>query len=322
MNKGSQQSNPPLLEVHELSLSYRHQENAIDRVSFKLEAGKTLGLVGASGAGKSSIARAILQLLKPDAGAILLNGQNISSMDQVSLREARRRMQIVFQEPSSSLSPRRTVQQILLEPLRHFAIGDSDSRQNKIRQTLQTVGLDEEVLSRYPHQFSTGQQQRIAIARALITNPDLLIADEAVSALDVSIQAQILQLIQSLQQERGIAFLFISHDLAVIRQIADDVAVMYRGQLLEYAPANTFFSQPAHPYSKALLSFAGFNAPPEFPARQRPAEQLSACVYADLCTEKIPVCDQLEPEFHKIHHKNASHCVKCHHYDEKFTNDT
>jgi oligopeptide/dipeptide ABC transporter ATP-binding protein len=322
MNKNSQQSNTALLEVRELSLSFRHQKNAIDHVSFKLEAGKTLGLVGASGAGKSSIARAILHLLKPDTGAILFNGQDISNMDQRKLREVRRRMQIVFQEPSSSLSPRRTVQQTLLEPLRHFALGDSDYRQRKIRQTLQTVGLGEDVLQRYPHQFSTGQQQRIAIARALITNPDLLIADEIVSALDVSIQAQILQLIQSLQQERGIAFLFISHDLAVIRQIADNVAVMYCGQLLENAPANSFFSQPAHPYSKALLSFANFNSPTEFAPGQGPADHMSACIYSDRCAEKMPVCDQLKPEFHKIRHKNASHCVKCHLYDEKKTNDT
>jgi len=322
MNNKVQQSNIPLLEVHELSLSYRHQANAINRVSFKLEAGKTLGLVGASGAGKSSIARAILHLIRPDSGAILLNGQNISNMDQGELGEARRRIQIVFQEPSSSLSPRRTVQQTLLEPLRHFAIGDKNYRQNKIRQTLQTVGLDEDVLLRYPHQFSTGQQQRIAIARALITNPDLLIADEAVSALDVSIQAQILQLIQSLQQEHGIAFLFISHDLAVIRQIADNVAVMYRGQLLEHAPANIFFSQPAHPYSKALLSFASFNAPPQFNALQGTADPLSACSYADRCAEKMPVCDRLEPGNHKIRHKSGPHCVKCHLYDEKNTNET
>ena len=322
MNKNSQQSNTALLEVRELSLSFRHQKNAIDHVSFKLEAGKTLGLVGASGAGKSSIARAILHLLKPDKGAILFNGQDISNMDQRKLREVRRRMQIVFQEPSSSLSPRRTVQQTLLEPLRHFALGDSDYRQRKIRQTLQTVGLGEDVLQRYPHQFSTGQQQRIAIARALITNPDLLIADEIVSALDVSIQAQILQLIQSLQQERGIAFLFISHDLAVIRQIADNVAVMYCGQLLENAPANSFFSQPAHPYSKALLSFANFNSPTELAPGQGPVDRMSACIYADRCTEKMPVCDQLEPAFHKIRHKNASYCVKCHLYDEKKTNDT
>jgi len=186
MQTGSKQPRAPLLEVQALSLSFPNQEHAVDRVTFKLVSGKTLGLVGASGAGKSSIARAILCLIKPDAGKILLRGENIFSMDPGQLKEARRRIQIVFQEPSASLSPRRTVAQTLLEPLRHFAIGDAAYKQDKVRRTLKTVGLDPDVLQRYPHQFSAGQQQRIAIARALVTNPDLLIADEAVSALDVS----------------------------------------------------------------------------------------------------------------------------------------
>jgi len=316
MQTDSNQPRTPLLEVQALSLSFPNQEYAVDRVTFKLTAGKTLGLVGASGAGKSSIARAILRLIKPDAGNILLQGENIFSMGPGQLKEARRRIQIIFQEPSASLSPRRTVAQTLLEPLRHFAIGDTAYKQDKIRQTLTTVGLDQDVMLRYPHQLSAGQQQRIAIARALVTNPDLLIADEAVSALDVSVQAQILQLIQSLQKEHDIAFLFISHDLAVIRQIADEVAVMYRGQLLEHAPADTFFSHPAHPYSSALLSFANFGPPPQLPAGEVSTDHSSACVYADMCTEKMPVCEQLEPEYHKIRHKMQQHCVKCHLYKE------
>lgn len=318
---GSRDSTPPLLEVRELSLSFRNQEKAVDRVSFKLSTGRTLGLVGASGAGKSTIARAILRLLEPDTGEILFAGNNLFEMDRSQLKEARRRIQIVFQEPSASLSPRRTVAQTLLEPLRHFGIGDSKSRQETIRQTLQTVGLDQAVLQRYPHQFSSGQQQRIAIARALVTRPDLLIADEAVSALDVSIQAQILQLIQSLQKEHGIAFLFISHDLAVIRQIADEVAVMYHGQLLEHTTADAFFNQPAHPYSRALLSFASFDTPPQRPARVDPVEPSSACIYAARCADKMPVCERLEPQYHKIQHKEGALCVKCHLYDEKNTND-
>ncbi len=314
------QSSLPLLRVHQLSLSFHNQQHAVDRVTFNLAGGKILGLVGASGAGKSSIARAILRLLEPDAGSILLNGENIFNMGPGQLKEARRRIQIVFQEPSASLSPRRTVAQTLLEPLRHFDIGDTDYRQKKIRQTLQTVGLSHDVLPRYPHQFSSGQQQRIAIARALVSNPELLIADEAVSALDVSVQAQILQLIQSLQKEYGIAFLFISHDLAVIRQIADEVAVMYRGQLLEHSPADTFFSRPAHPYSKALLSYARFESTPGLPSSGEPGDRSSACVYADRCTVKITACEQLEPEYHKIQHKEGPHCVKCHLYDEARSN--
>ncbi len=322
MEKNSQGSIPPLLEVQKLSLSFRNQENAIDDVSFKLTAGKTLGLVGASGAGKSSIARAILRLLEPSAGNILIDGNNVLDMDRAQLKEARRRVQIVFQEPSASLSPRRTVAQTLLEPLRHFAIGDRQSRQDTIRQTLQTVGLDPGVLQRYPHQFSSGQQQRIAIARALVTRPDLVIADEAVSALDVSIQAQILKLIQSLQKEHGITFLFISHDLAVIRQIADEVAVMYRGQLLEHSPADTFFSGPAHPYSKALLSFASLDTPSQLPVTQAPVRHASACIYVARCSEKMPVCERFRPENHKIQNKEYLHCVKCHLYEEKHTDET
>lgn len=315
-------SNPPLLEIRELSLSFRNQENAVDHVSFKLAAGKTLGLVGASGAGKSSIARAILRLVEPQTGDILFAGNSIYNMDRGQLRETRRRIQMIFQEPATSLSPRRTVAQTLLEPLRHFAIGDSQYRQDAIRQTLHTVGLEQDILHRYPHQFSSGQQQRIAIARALVTKPDLLIADEAVSALDVSIQAQILQLIQALQKEHGIAFLFISHDLAVIRQIADEVAVMYHGQLLEHSPADTFFSQPAHPYSKVLLSFASFDPPAQLPVSRGSDAHHAACVYATSCKDKMPVCERLESAYHKIWHKDVALCVKCHLYDEKNPDDT
>jgi len=325
---------PPLLDVRGLSLSYHKQEQvAAERVSFCIEGGKTLGLVGASGSGKSSIARAIVRLLEPDSGEILFKGENICQMDAHQLMAARQRIQLIFQEPSASLSPRRSVEATLLEPLQHFAIGDTRSRHEKIRQTLHTVGLDRDVLQRYPHQFSTGQQQRIAIARALVTNPELLIADEAVSSLDVSIQAQILQLIQTLQREHGITFLFISHDLAVIRQIADNIAVMYRGQLLEQSPADTFFSKPAHPYSRALLSFARAKGPLSaaggswrLDRGRSSTDNTSACLFAHNCPDKLPVCERLEPADHDIQHKNqhalGSHCVKCHLYDEVKTNET
>ncbi len=334
MNTLNQKTRPPLLEVRNLSLSFHKRELiAIDRVSFSIAKGKTLGLVGASGAGKSSIARAIMRLVKPDSGEILFKGQNIYQMDSRQLMTVRQRMQLVFQEPSASLSPRRSVEQTLLEPMQHFGIGDNSYRQGKIRKTLQTVGLDQDVLQRYPHQFSSGQQQRIAIARALVTNPELLIADEAVSSLDVSVQAQILQLIQSLQKERGITFLFISHDLAVIRQIADDIAVTYRGQLLEQAPADIFFSEPCHPYSRALLSFAS-NKPLlneagdgwRLERGRTTADSSSLCVFAPNCAEKTSVCERLEPAKHDVQHKNQHpsglHCVKCHLYDELHAHDT
>lgn len=247
----------PLLELRKLTLRFKQQQQvAVDQVSFSINAGSTLGLAGASGAGKSSIARAIMGLIKPDSGEIFFKGEDILQMNARQLAATRQRIQIIFQNPTASLSPRRSIEQTLLEPLKHFAIGDDNSRQEKIRRILATVGLNADVLQRYPHQFSSGQQQRIAVARALVTDPELLIADEAVSALDVSVQAQILQLFQNLQKERGIAFLFISHDLAVIRQIAHQVAIIYRGQLLEHTSADSFFGGPAHAYSKSLLDSA------------------------------------------------------------------
>ena len=199
MSTPRQHSEQVLLEVRDLSLSFhQHKQLAVDRVNFSIKTGKTLGLVGASGAGKSSIARAILRLANTDSGEIIFKGKNILEMDSKQLMTTRQQIQLVFQNPFASLSPRRTVEQTLLEPLQHFAIGNSNSRLERISQIITTVGLESSALRRYPHQFSSGQQQRIAIARALVTNPDLLIADEAVSSLDVSIQAQILQLIQTL----------------------------------------------------------------------------------------------------------------------------
>ncbi len=328
-----QKARTPLLEIRDLSLSFHQQTQlAIDRVSLNITAGSTLGLVGASGAGKSSIARAVLRLNKPHSGDILFKGASLDRMDPEALKATRQRIQLIFQEPSGSLSPRRTVEQTLLEPLQHFALGDAVYRNRKIRETLHIVGLDQSALQRYPHQFSSGQQQRIAIARALVTGPELLIADEAVSALDVSIQAQILQLIQTLQNDLGITFLFISHDLAVIRQIADDVAVMYQGQLLEQAPADQFFSEPAHPYSKALLSFARGETPVNFlddkwhlERSRNSTSTRSSCVFKGFCAEKMPVCEQFEPLIYDMRTKNqhfsGSHCVKCHLYNEVKTDD-
>ena len=334
MKESNRNSSLPLLEVRDLSLSFQKQEQiAVDRVSFNIRAGKTFGLVGASGAGKSSVARAIMRLLVPDEGKVLFRGENIYEMDQKHLATSRRRIQLVFQDPSASLSPKRTVEQSLLEPLEHFSIGDTNYRQDKIRQILGTVGLHKEALHRYPHQFSSGQQQRIAIARALVTEPDLLIADEPVSSLDVSIQAQILQLIQTLQKDHGITFLFITHDLAVIRQLADDIGVMYRGQMLEQAPADVFFSHPAHPYSKALLSFASDSIPGNVTADKwlldrgrTKAEEPDSCVFTRNCADKMAVCETREPALqhipHKNHHASAPHCVKCHLYEEAHNNET
>ena len=334
MNGSKQQSITPLIEVRDLCMSFpRHRQLAIDRVSFNIHPGRTMGLVGSSGAGKSSIARVIMHLVKPRSGDVRFKGKSIFEMDARQLKKYRQSIQMVFQDPSASLSPKRTIEASLLEPLVHFKIGNRSEQQAKIRRTLNTVGLHEDVLTRYPHQFSSGQQQRIAIARALVTGPELLIADEAVSSLDVSIQAQILELLQILKTDLGITLLFISHDLAVVNQLADELAVMYRGQLLEQCPYEQFFKRPAHPYSQALLSFAGPNALKadsiddwRLQSGREASNTASPCIFADHCPKQMTICHQLEPGVFQVQYENqdtlSAHCVKCHLYDEAQTDET
>jgi len=325
----------PLLDVRNLSVSFgRARQIAVDNVSFCLSKKETLGLVGSSGAGKSSVARSIAGLETPESGEILYNGIHKVNMTRLQLMETRQKVQIIFQEPSASLSPKRNIKQILLEPMVHFAIGDLLSRARTISRVLNTVGLDTDILHRYPHQFSTGQQQRIAIARALVCEPELLIADEAVSALDVSVQAQILQLLKDLQQQKGIALLFVSHDLGVIRQMADRVAVMYQGQILEQADADIFFSQPAHPYSRALLNIAKGGQDQTLPQKlirlghgRSQLEPTDGCLYAGNCPDKMPLCESKSPKNYNIGNYNLGNntCeqrVRCHLYDEAINNET
>jgi oligopeptide/dipeptide ABC transporter ATP-binding protein len=332
MNGLNHQDTRGLLEIRDLTLHFPGQQRpAVQRVSFSIPPGRTLGLVGGSGAGKSSIARLVTRLLKADSGEILYRGNDITKMDTRQLLTYRQNVQIVFQEPSASLSPRRTVQQTLLEPLNHFVIGDAEHRRQRIGETLSTVGLDDTTLQRYPHQLSSGQQQRVAIARALVSGPELVIADEAVSSLDVSVQAQILQLIRSLQDERGIAFLFISHDLGVIRQIADQVGVMFRGHLVEHAPAESFFKQPAHPYSRSLLSCArndlqlASHDQWQLESGVEIGDDPATCVFLRDCPLRLAVCERDEPNEHCIEtekpHDVPAHCVKCHLYDETDSNE-
>lgn len=332
MNSHSQQSTQALLEVKDLSLCFPGQQRpAVQQVNFSIPPGSTLGLVGGSGAGKSSVARLIMRLLGTDTGEILYRGKDLLKMDTRQLLAYRQKIQIVFQEPSASLSPRRTVGQSLLEPLNHFAIGDTAHRQDKIRETLAVVGLHDTTLKRYPHQLSSGQQQRVAIARALVSDPELVIADEAVSSLDVSVQAQILQLVRNLQREHGIAFLFISHDLGVIKQIADQVGVMYRGHLLECSPASSFFKLPAHPYSRGLLSFARNDSTMalhdqwQLDRGVEMGDDPATCVFLQNCPERLTACEQFEPGVHCIGpekpHDLPAHYVKCHLYDETNSNE-
>jgi peptide/nickel transport system ATP-binding protein/oligopeptide transport system ATP-binding protein len=230
------------------------QVKAVDGVSFEIQPGKTLGLVGESGCGKSTLGRAILRLHEPTAGQVLLNGEDITAMSEAQLLPCRRHMQIIFQDPHASLSPRRTVAQSIREPLDVHRVGTRAGRARRVEELLDIVGLSKSVQDRYPHEFSGGQRQRIGIARALALNPSLIVADEPVSALDVSVQGQVLNLIARLQREHGISFLFISHDLAVIQNVSDDVAVMHLGRIVEMAPATELYKNPKHPYTKALLS--------------------------------------------------------------------
>ncbi|OSI21478.1 peptide ABC transporter substrate-binding protein [Bradyrhizobium canariense] len=227
---------------------------AVDGVSFSLDAGKTLALVGESGCGKSTVSRLVLRLIEPDAGTIRFEGRDLLSLDAGALRAFRREAQIIFQDPYASLNPRMTVGQILTEPLALHNLVPPARRRERVEEILRLVGLEPRLARRYPHEFSGGQRQRIAIARALAVEPKLIICDEPVSALDVSIRSQILNLLRELQDRLGLAYIFVSHDLAVVKHIADHVAVMNLGQIVETAAADALFAAPRHPYSRALLS--------------------------------------------------------------------
>ena len=227
---------------------------AVDDVSFEVRAGETLGLVGESGSGKTTTGYCVLQLLKPTSGSVVFDGQDLTTMNKKGLRHVRRDLQVVFQDPYASLNPRMTVGDIVSEPLLVHDIGDRRSRRRSAEQLLEVVGFNPEFINRYPHEFSGGQRQRIGIARALALNPSLIVCDEPVSALDVSIQAQILNLLKDLQREFGLAYLFIAHDLAVVRTMSDRIAVMNKGKIVEIGPAEEVYTNPQDPYSQALLA--------------------------------------------------------------------
>jgi peptide/nickel transport system ATP-binding protein len=258
------QSGEPLLAVRDLVKHFplrhgvlgrgRELVRAVDGISFEILAGETLGLVGESGSGKSTTARLLARLLEPTSGQIVYAGRDITNWSQRRLRPLRAEMQMIFQDPYSSLNPRRTVGTIIGEPLRTLGLADKAARRARVREVMDRVGLNPEHYNRYPHEFSGGQRQRIGIARAIAQHPTLIVADEPVSALDVSIQAQVLNLLQDLRDELGLTLVFISHDLAVVRHICDRIAVMHQGKIVELAEADRLYSRPTHSYTRTLLA--------------------------------------------------------------------
>ncbi|RSK26466.1 dipeptide ABC transporter ATP-binding protein [Bacillus sp. HMF5848] len=292
---------------------------AVDGVNFTLNRGETLGIVGESGCGKSTAGRTIIRLYDPTEGSIFFKGQDISKMNESELRSTvRKNIQMIFQDPFASLNPRKTLRSIIREPLDTHNIGLKKERDEKVEQLLERVGLDRSFVNRYPHEFSGGQRQRIGIARALALNPEIIIADEAVSALDVSIQAQIINLMQDLQKEFGLAYMFISHDLSVVRHISDRVGVMYLGRMMELASKPELFAEPLHPYTQALLSAVPVPRKKGAVRRERivltgdlpsPANPPSGCVFHTRCPLATDICKQAVPEFREV---KPEHFVACH----------
>ena len=291
---------------------------AVDDVSFTIYEGETLGLVGESGCGKSTCGRAVLRLYDPTAGSIRLNGQEIADAGQGSLRKLRPAMQMVFQDPQASLNPRMTVRDIIGEPLVSFGIASGKQIDERVADLLKLVRLNPDYIGRYPHEFSGGQRQRIGIARALAMNPSFIVCDEPISALDVSIQAQVVNLLEELQAEFGLTYLFIAHDLSMVRHISDRVAVMYLGIIVELTDRNELYRNPLHPYTQALLSAIPIADPVFSAARHRqvlegdvpsPVNPPSGCRFRTRCPIAGPICAEKQPEWREV---GPNHYVACH----------
>jgi len=292
--------------------------HAVDGVSFDIKRGETLGLVGESGCGKTTTGRAILQLYKPTAGYVFFNDTDLTTLKDEEIRFMRREMQMIFQDPYASLNPRMTVMEIVGEPLVVHGIASGKQIQEKVEQLLEVVKLNPAFASRYPHEFSGGQRQRIGVARALALQPSFIVCDEPISALDVSIQAQVVNLLEDLQKEFNLTYLFIAHDLSMVRHISDRVAVMYLGIIVEIADRNDLYSSPLHPYTQALLSAVPIPDPVSDAKRRRrvlegdvpsPVNPPSGCRFRTRCWLADKICEEKVPELRKIAN---SHAVACH----------
>ncbi|MCA0149230.1 dipeptide ABC transporter ATP-binding protein [Rossellomorea vietnamensis] len=291
---------------------------AVDGVSFTVNKGETLGIVGESGCGKSTTGRMLMRLIDPSEGKVTFEDRELTSLSNSDMRKIRREMQMVFQDPFASLNPRHTVEKILEEPLKVHGMGSAKERKERVHELLNIVGLSSYHAKRYPHQFSGGQRQRIGIARALMTKPKLIIADEPVSALDVSIQSQVLNLMQDLQKEFGLTYIFIAHDLGVVRHISDRVGVMYLGKMVELSDSENLYEKPLHPYTQALLSAVPV-PDPDFKRETillqgdipSPSNPPSGCTFHTRCPHATDICKQKVPEF-KEH--QPGHYVACHLY--------
>jgi oligopeptide/dipeptide ABC transporter ATP-binding protein len=293
--------------------------HAVDDVSFTLNEGETLGLVGESGCGKSTLCRTVIRLEEPDAGAIRFRGRDITSLSRREMRPLRREIQMIFQDPFASLNPRKRIGQIVGDPMKLHGVGERDGLRRKVQDLLERVGLSAEHYNRFPHEFSGGQRQRIGVARALGLEPRLIVADEPVSALDVSIQAQIINLLKDLQQDFNLTYIVVAHDLGVVRHVSDRIAVMYLGKIVEVAPADELYVKPIHPYTLSLLSAIPIPDPKENAARQplvlegdvpSPIDPPPACRFHTRCPWATEICSRVEPPL--VDYGNG-HLAACHH---------
>jgi len=309
----------PLLEVKRLKKYFKTRRgmlHAVDDVSFTIERGKTLGIVGESGCGKSTLGRAILRLLEPNGGQVLFEGEDVAALNTEQMRKKRKDMQIIFQDPFASLNPRKTIAQTIAEPLKlNKIITDKNKRMEKVLEIMDIVGLAERLVNTYPHELDGGRRQRIGVARALALEPKFIVCDEPVSALDVSIQAQILNLMKELQESLGLTYMFITHDLSVVNHFSDDIGVMYLGRMIEKAPAEELFANPIHPYTKALLS--AIPIPDIHTKMERillrgevssPIEPPNMCRFAPRCNDCMEKCRTSEPALVEV---SPGHFVSC-----------